>query len=163
MATRDEIAEALRANDARIDELRGRILDRPEHPLLEGEWRVRDALSHIAARVNPVPRVIERVERLNSGGPEAPRINIDEINHGQVQERHGSSAADLIAEIKAGHASAIHDLERIEDDTLAREIPLGFRPGTTTVGEMLRMASAGHERSHLDAIEAALGGPKAAS
>ena len=98
-----------------------------------------------------------------ASGASATRINIDEINHGQVQERHGSSAADLIAEIKAGHASAIHDLERIEDDTLAREIPLGFRPGTTTVGEMLRMAGAGHEGSHLDAIDAALGGPAAAS
>ena len=163
MATRQEIAAALHASDARIDELRGRILDRPEHPLIEGEWRVRDALSHLAARANPVPRVLERIERLDRDGPEAPRINIDEINHGQVQERHGSSAVDLIAELKAGHASAIEDLQAIDDDTLAREIPLGFRPGTTTVGEMLRMAGAGHEGSHLDAIDAALGGPAAAS
>ena len=91
MATREEIAAALRATDARIDELRDRILDRPEHPLIEGEWRVRDALSHLAARANPVPRVLARIERLDSGGPEAPRINIDEINHGQVEERHGSA------------------------------------------------------------------------
>jgi hypothetical protein len=33
---------------------------------------------------------------------------------------------------------------------------MGFRPGTTTVAEMLRMAGPGHEGSHLDAIEAAL-------
>ena len=158
MATREEIVEALRANDARIDELRARILDRPEHPLLEGEWRVRDALSHLAARANPMPRVLERIERLDSGGPEAPRIQIDEINHGQVEERHGSSAADLIAEIKAGHASAIEGLPGIDDGTLARELPLGFRPGTSRVGDMLRMAGAGHESSHLDAIEAALAG-----
>ena len=91
MATREEIAAALRATDARIDELRDRILDRPEHPLIEGKWRVRDALSHLAARANPVPRVLARIERLDSGGPEAPRINIDEINHGQVEERHGSA------------------------------------------------------------------------
>ena len=90
--------------------------------------------------------------------PEAPRIQIDEINHGQVEERHGSSAADLIAEIKAGHASAIEGLPGIDDGTLARELPLGFRPGTSTVGDMLRMAGAGHESSHLDAIEAALAG-----
>lgn len=156
MATRQEIVEALHASDARIGELRGRILDRPEHPLPEGEWRVRDALSHLAARANAVPRVLERIERLDSGGPEAPRINIDEINHGQVKERHGVSAVDLLAEIKAGHAAAIEGLQNIDEATLTRELPLGFRPGTTTVGEMLRMAGAGHEGTHLDAIEAAL-------
>ncbi len=163
MATKDEIAEALRASDARIDGLRTRIVDRPEHPLLDSEWRVRDALSHLAARANPVPRILDRIERLDSGGPEAPRIDIDEINHGQVEERHGSSAVDLIAELKAGHASAIEALAGIEDGTLEREIPLGFRPGTATVGEMLQMAGAGHEGSHLDAIEAALGGAGGAS
>ena len=45
----------------------------------------------------------------------------------------------------------------MDDGTLARELPLGVRPGTTTVGEMLRRAGGGHESSHLDAIEAALG------
>ena len=159
MATRDEIVEALHASDVRIDELQARILDRPEQRLLEGEWRVRDALSHLAARANPVPRVLQRIERLDGGGPEAPRIAIDEINHGQVQERQGSSAADLLAEIKAGHASAVEGLPGIDDGTLARELPLGFQPGTTTVGDMLRMAGGGHENSHLDAIEAALEQP----
>jgi hypothetical protein len=161
MVTRDEIAEAFRANDARIDALRGRILDRPEHKLLEGEWRVRDALSHLAARANPVPRILERIDQGGDGAP--PRINIDEINHGQVEERRNDSAADLIAELKAGHAAAVEALTDVDDELLALEIPLGFRPGTATVGEMLRMAGAGHEGTHLDQIEASLAAVDAGS
>ena len=32
-------------------------------------------------------------------------INIDEINHGQVEERHGASPEELLAEIAAARES----------------------------------------------------------
>ena len=159
MATKHDIADAIRANDARIEGLRTRILVRPEQPLPEGEWHVRDALSHVAARANPVPRILARVKALDGAdaGP-APRIDIDEINHGQVEERHGASPEELLAEIAAGHAAAIEELAGLDDELLSRVIPLGFRPGDTTVGDMLNMAGAGHERTHLNDVATALEG-----
>ena len=159
MATKDEIADAIRANDARIEGLRTRILVRPEQPLAEGEWRVRDALSHVAARANPVPRILARVKALDGADAgTAPRINIDEINHSQVEERSGASPEELLAEIAAGHAAAIEELAGLDDELLSRVIPLGFRPGDTTVGDMLNMAGAGHERTHLNDVATALEG-----
>ncbi len=159
MATKDDIANAIRANDARIEALRERILARPEQPLPQGEWRVRDALSHVAARANPVPRILARVEALDRDeAGAAPRINIDQMNLGQVEERRGASPEELLAEIAAGHAAATEELVGLDDELLSRVIPLGFRPGDTTVGDMLHMAGAGHERTHLDDVAVALEG-----
>ncbi|MSQ29789.1 MAG: hypothetical protein EXR68_04800 [Dehalococcoidia bacterium] len=51
---RDELVSAIEAADARARALRARLEQHADTPLLEGEWRVRDALSHLAARANPV-------------------------------------------------------------------------------------------------------------
>ena len=85
-------------------------------------------------------------------------MNVDEINAGQVTERADRSVLDLLDEIREGHQTAIAAVGELEESLLARSIPRGFRPGDTTVGEMLIMGGAGHDGSHLDHIEAALPG-----
>ncbi|MEX2228027.1 MAG: maleylpyruvate isomerase N-terminal domain-containing protein [Dehalococcoidia bacterium] len=157
MTTRDEIVEAIRAVDARIDGLRERILARPDAPLPEGTWCVRDALSHLAARANGVARVVARAAPRASGAPPAPPPRgIDEINAGQVEERSDRTAAELLAEISAGHAAAIAALAGVDDATLAQEIPMGFRPGDIAVADMTLRGGPGHDGNHLDQVEAAL-------
>ncbi|TAK75744.1 MAG: hypothetical protein EPO16_08450, partial [Dehalococcoidia bacterium] len=84
MATRDEIVAAIRSVDERLDALKPLIMANGNAPLNEGTWRVRDALSHLAARANGVDRVAQRVRDTQAGKmPAAPR-SIDEINAEQV-------------------------------------------------------------------------------
>lgn len=157
--TKDDFIEAVRQVDERIASLRDQILANPEKPLLEGEWRVRDALSHLAARANGVGRVLARVQAQDNPGsgsqPPAP-LNIDEINAGQVEERRDRSVEDLLDEIQSGHAAAIEAIQQVDDATLGRSIPMGFRPGEAQVAEMMVMGGPGHDNNHLDQIEAAL-------
>lgn len=158
MSSRDDFINTVNEFDARLEALRPRILAGGDRPLLEGTWRVRDALSHLAARSNGVPRVLQRVEALDNPGATttpAPR-NIDEINAGQVEERTSKSVEALLDEIRAGHQAAIAAARDLDEATLERSIPLGFRPGEATVGEMLTMGGPRHDANHLAQIEAAL-------
>ena len=153
MATREEIAEAIRTADGRIEALGDRIVAGAERPLPEGEWRVRDALSHLAATANPVPAILARVAALDEpGGETPPRTS----NEDQIAARADAGAADLVAEAREGYRAALEALADAGDDALARSIPFGFRPGEATAGEMLHMLASGHAGGHIDDIEAAL-------
>lgn len=156
MATRDEIVAAIRAVDVRLDGLKPRILAQGDAALKEGAWRVREALSHLAARANGVDRVAQRVRDTQAGkAPAAPRT-IDEINAGQVAERSSKSVADLLDEIVRGHAAAIAAVGALEQDILDAMLPLGFRPGEATASDLMLRGGPGHDNSHVDQIEAAL-------
>jgi len=157
MTVQDEFIAAVNATDARIEAMREQILAGGEKPLLEGTWRVREALSHLAARSNGVARVLQRVEAAANAAdaPPTPR-NIDEINAGQVDERSEKSVAELLDEIREGHQAAIAAVQQIDDATLEKSIPLGFRPGEATVAQLLTMGGPGHDNNHLDQVEAAL-------
>ena len=72
MTTRDEITTAIRDIDTRLAALRDRIIEGGDKPLLEGDWRVRDALSHLAARANGVDRVLQRLRAWEAGTPYMP-------------------------------------------------------------------------------------------
>ncbi|MEX1022038.1 MAG: maleylpyruvate isomerase N-terminal domain-containing protein [Dehalococcoidia bacterium] len=160
MTYRDDFVDAVRAVDARIEGMRERIVAAGDTPLPEGTWRVRDALSHLAARSNGVARVMQRVEAASAapgGDAPAPPRNIDEVNAGQVEERSDRSVEDLLREIAEGHRAAIEAVTYIDDSTLERRIELGFRPGDASVGELLTMGGPRHDGAHLDQVEAALG------
>ena len=45
---RGDTVRALQEADERVERLRPAILANANTPLLEGEWRVRDCLSHVA-------------------------------------------------------------------------------------------------------------------
>lgn len=157
MTTKAEVIEAIHSVDARLAALRDQIIAKGEQPLLEGTWRVRDALSHLAARANGVARVMARVEAANPGAaPVTPPRNVDEINAGQVEERIGRTVEQLLDEIREGHAAAIAAIEKIEDEVLARMLPFGFRPGEAPVAEMMALGGPRHDHNHLDQIEAAV-------
>ena len=148
MPSRDELIQGFQGLTARIDGLSDAIIANPEAALPEGEWRVRDALSHLAASSNPVPRVLERAQGGEAGGMPS--------NDEQVAERSDTSPPDLIAEVKAGHEASIAALGAADEALLAVEIPLGFRPGDIAVGDLLGMLVTSHESGHIDDIEAAL-------
>ena len=156
MTTRTDIIEAIRAIDARLAALHERIVADGERPLLEGTWRVRDALSHLAARGNGVDRVVQRLRATQAGTPVTPVTTIDDINAGQVEERRGATVTELLEEIRTAHAAAITALDRTDDATLATLLAQGFRPGEAPVADMILRGGPGHDGNHIEQIEAAL-------
>lgn len=157
MTTRDDVIAAISEVDHRLDALEARILASGEQPLLEGTWQVRDALSHLAARANGVDRVAQRVRASQAGTPMAPVASIDEINAGQVQEREAATVAELLDEIRAGHAAAIEAIRRLDEATLEHPLPMANRPDPQPAVEMMLRGGPGHDNGHLDQIESALG------
>ena len=157
MSAKDEFTAGIQQADARIDAIRDALIANGDKPLPEGTWRIRDALSHLAARSNGVARVLARVEAFDrpEAAPPAPRT-IDEINAGQVEERTDASVEELLDEIAQGHRAAIMAASQLDEAVLERMLPMGFRPGEATVGELLLMGGPRHEQRHLDQIEAAL-------
>lgn len=149
---RDEVRSAIEAIAARVTALRARLEQHADTPLLEGEWRVRDALSHLAARANPVPNVLRRLAA-HEAGTVLPRPDIHEVNAGQVEERADRPIAQIIDEAQASHRAAIDALPTA--DVLAKLLP-GFQGGEITVGEMIARSGPGHESNHLGDIERAL-------
>jgi len=156
MATRDEVVAAIRAVDARLEGLKPRILAQGEASLKEGTWRVREALSHLAARSNGVGRVAGRVAAAQAGTPAAPPASIDEINADQVADRSSKSVAELLDEISAGHAAAIAAIGTLDQAVLDYPLALGIRPGEAPASDMMLRGGPGHDNNHLDQIEAAL-------
>jgi hypothetical protein len=152
--TRDEVIAAVREVDARLSRLASSIEANPEAPLPTGEWRVRDALSHLAARSNPVPNVLRRLEVAASpAGPTAPRVNVDDINAAQVEARTDKSITEIIAEMHAGHQATIDTLPA--DDVLVQTLP-AVQGGDVEVAEIIARSGARHENNHLDDVEAAI-------
>ncbi|MGE0228142.1 MAG: maleylpyruvate isomerase N-terminal domain-containing protein [Dehalococcoidia bacterium] len=153
--TRDEIIRSIEETDRRLESLRERLVDGGERSLATGEWTVRDALSHLAARANPVARSIWRMETaLAPGG--APAFDIHDENAGQLRDRSGQSTTDLLAEIRNGHRTAINELRAIDEETLARRFPVAFPPHELSVLEFIDRAGPQHDNSHVDEVEAAL-------
>lgn len=156
MATRDEVVAAIQAVDARLETLKPRILAQGDAALQEGTWRVREALSHLAARANGVGRVAGRVAAAQAGTPQPAPRSIDDINADQVAERTTKSVAELLAEIATGHAAAIEAVGKIDHAILDYPLPLGIRPGESPASDLMLRGGPGHDNNHIDQIEAAL-------
>ena len=151
--TRDEVIKAVEEVDARVTALRARFEAQAENPLPTGTCRVRDALSHLAARSNPVPRVLARLELQRTAATPPPRVDIDEINHGQVEERADRDIVAILDELQAGHRETIASLP--PDDVLAQTLPT-IQGDEVTIAETIARSGARHEMNHLNDIAAAL-------
>lgn len=147
--TRDELIEAIESAERRVVALRPALEAAAERPLPAGSWRVRDALSHLAARANPIPRVLQRIEESESGAV-APRPPIDDINAEQVEERVGLTVSELLDEIQSGHRATLAGIPG--DEVLVKMLP-AFGGGEITVAEMIARVGVGHEANHLNEIE----------
>lgn len=154
---REEILAAFRAADERIERLRPHATAAPDTKLATGEWTVRDALSHVAARSDSLPMVQRWVAASQSGEPRAQTMDIHEINAGQVRDRSSHSVAELMDEIITGHAATVAGLDALDDAFLAQKFKASFRPDEIEVGQFVVMGGVGHEGSHLGEIDAALG------
>lgn len=156
MAKREAIVQAIRNADARGEAIRDRIVASPEAPLLEGDWNVRDTLSHLAARANPLP-LIEMVTAMAESGAEQPPADEGEaMNAQQIAERAGMSAAQILDEMHAAYEEAIASIGGLDDETLARPVKLPIMPNEIEMSDLVLMSMTMHVEAHLGEIEAAL-------
>src|SRR4051794_16387737 len=104
MATRQEIIAELQRVNQRIDGLTPAILAHLDAPLPEGTWTVHDAVCHLAADGNAVPRFLNRVERIDKGLPLRPEgwtpAMMDVENEDNIARRKGLPVTDVLKEIR---------------------------------------------------------------
>ncbi len=158
MANHDQIIAAIEDVDQRIEDMWDRILEHGDTGLAEGTWRIREALSHLAARGNGVARVLARYnahKNPTDNPPAAPR-SIDEINADQVAERSDKTVRQLLDEIVAGHQAAIAAVREVSREVLRDTLPAGFQPGEIEVGDSIMRGGPFHDHTHLNQIEAVL-------
>jgi Mycothiol maleylpyruvate isomerase N-terminal domain len=158
MTTRDEIAAAVAEADQRITRLAPWILARPDAPLSDGDWTVRDTLCHVAARADGVAVAIAFADMAPpSDAQSPPALEIDEMNRRQIAERRDRTIPELLREIAAGHAAALDRLPTLDDHLLTREVRLRAVPPGTTVADLILLAGPRHEQAHVDLIAQAVG------
>jgi hypothetical protein len=157
-ARRDEIVAGINACDERLTQLKPAIIANSDAPLPEGAWTVRDALCHVAARANGVAMAVTVAS--GSLGADAadvgPTFDIDVVNRQQIADRTTNDVDALLAETFAGHATAIGQLASIDDQMLARRMKLPYFEHEVTVIDLIALAGAGHEQSHINDIARAV-------
>jgi hypothetical protein len=159
MATREEIVAELRRVNERLDSLTPLLLARPETRLPEGTWTVHDAVCHLAADGNAVPRFLARIERIDQGLPLRPEgwtpAVMDAQNEEGIAKRKGLPLTDVLREVREAMDADIERVNQIDDALLAREIP-SMRGVISPASDQLRFTTSGHPHVHLDDIEKAL-------
>ncbi len=165
MANRQALDAAFKAADARLDRLAPLIETYADDRLLDdgGKWSVRDCLCHIAASSRVTAggqRALERLDGAPTPPPApagSPAPSVDERNQQQIEARKHLTIAELVAETKAGHATALEELRTMTDATLDTKVPdlQPTRPMLTVGGLVLRTLEY-HEGGQLDRIENAL-------
>ena len=134
-----------------IERLKDKILANPDAPLPEGEWKVRDAVSHLAARANPIPLLHKRISEMNS---DSEPLSTDEANHLQVEDRKGASIEELIQECEEGFAAAQADMPNISVEDLSQKVKFG--DGEMYAVDIMYYGGPRHFMDHLNDIEKAL-------
>jgi len=149
---RGQIAEGLETSLERVRALGDGLVAGAERPLLRGEWRVRDALSHLAARSNPVALARQRIAEQG----QERTLTVDEINHGQVEERSDLTVQGLVDEIVSGLEAARSELDHLSDEFLEQTVKVSFGPGEMAAGAIVLFGGPRHFLEHLGDIEEAL-------
>lgn len=161
MASRQALDAAFRAADARLDRLAPLIETYANDPLLDdgGKWSVRDCLSHVAASalISAAGRRALQRARGETPPPAPGGSTLDERTQMQVEERKGKSVAEIVADAKQAHATAMVEIRAMSDAELDTKVPpvQGNGPAQSVGGAMFRMLEY-HEARQVDRIEDAL-------
>ena len=158
-ARRDEIVAGINACDERLTQLKPAMVANLDAPLPEGTWTVRDALCHVAARANGVAMAVSVASGSLGADPAdvGPTFDIDVVNRQQIADRSAKDVDALLIEALTGHQAAIGQLALIDDAMLARRMKLPYFKDEVTVIDLIALAGAGHEQSHINEIARAVG------
>ncbi len=156
MATKDEITTGIQEVEERLDSLLPGIVDHLDQPLPEGTWTIHDAVCHMAADANCLPRWQRQVEAAINGTSARPvGFNLDEYNQQNIDARKGKAVDEVVQEIRDGLHSDAAAVPGLDDALLAREVP-NFRGELQPASDRLSFTTRRHNHMHLDDIENAL-------
>jgi hypothetical protein len=156
LATKAEITAGIRDVEDRLQRLLPGIRANLDQPLPEGTWTVHDALCHMAADTNAVPRWLARFEAIDSGrATRPPGFSLDEFNQHNIDARKHKPVDDVVSEITNGLHADADAVSTMDESLLTRQIP-NFRGEITEASEMLNFTAVRHNHIHLDDIEKAL-------
>ncbi|MBV9359130.1 MAG: maleylpyruvate isomerase N-terminal domain-containing protein [Chloroflexi bacterium] len=149
------IDAAIDASEQLLRNLVEPIRARPETPLLDGDWTVRDALCHVAARANDVPLILRLTDRRTSGEASSMMAELDATNARQIADRSARTVDELVAEALAGYGAAHVAVSALDEAQLDQVLDVPSL-GSTRLADLLVLTYQGHAQAHLRSIEAAL-------
>ena len=163
MATKQEVAQSLRAVVERAEKVAARLGEKDMAcPVCENGWSVKQVFAHLASMGASPSFFIGMAQRAASGGGGGggmgPGFDINAFNKQQVELRKDRSMAELLAEFRQGHEAGIAMINSTPDDVLEKKLPDPFRGGMSTPLEMIQGSCSGHEGEHLDEVESVLRG-----
>ena len=162
MATKQEVAQSLRAVVERAEEIAARLGEKDlACPVCENGWSVKQVFAHLASMGGTPMFFIGMAQRAaagGGGGGGGGGFDIDAFNKQQVEMRKDKSMAELLAEFRQGHEAGIALIDSTPDDLLGKKLPDPFRGGMATPLEMIQHSCAEHEAGHLDEVESVLSG-----
>ena len=161
MATKQEVADSLRAVVERAEKVAARLGENDlACPVCENGWSVKQVFAHLASLGASPAFFIQMAQQAASGGGGGgmgPGFDIDAFNAQQVELRKERSMTELLAEYRQGREQGIQVMESTPDEVLSKEI-WNFQEGTSPVLEVIQRGAAEHDMGHLDEVEAALRG-----
>jgi hypothetical protein len=160
MATKQEVAQSLKAVVERAEEIAARLGEKDlACPVCENGWSVKQVFAHLASMGASPSFFIGMAQRAASGeGGGGGGFDIDAFNKQQVELRKDRTLQELVSEFRKGHEAGITLIDSTPDDVLNKQLPDPFRGGMSTPLEMIQSSCSGHEGDHLDEVESALRG-----
>jgi hypothetical protein len=156
VASKQEIIAGMEDVKTRLQRLLPGIVASLDKPLPEGTWSVHDALCHMAADANAVPRWLARIDAAERGvSSRPPGFNIDDYNQENIDARKDRPVDAIVQEIRVGLKADTAAVVGLDDALLSKQIPNG-RGELTPASDMLAFSTGRHNHMHLDDIERAL-------
>lgn len=152
--TQQDIIGAIDETEQRLRSLADQIRANPDTRLPEGEWTVRDALCHLAARANDVALLQHLAHRPADAGLPS-EIETAEMNNKQIADRSAHDVDTMIAEASQGYAEARASVAQLTDDQLAQHAPPIPGMDPMTIADLLVVLFRGHAQAHIVTIEQA--------
>jgi hypothetical protein len=150
------IGAAIDESERLLRRLAAPVRERPDTPLLEGEWTVRDTLCHVAARSNDVPLILRLTDPAAIDESKSMIAELDATNARQMADRSGRTVDQLVDEALAGYAVAHVAVGQLNDAQLDQVLPDVPGVGPMRLADLLVLTYQDHAQAHLKSIEAAL-------
>jgi len=156
VATKNELTSGIREVEARLDSLLPGARENLSQTLPDGTWTVHDALCHMAADANCLPRWQRQVDAaINGTSARSPGFNLNQYNQENINARKGKPVDEVVQEIRDGlHGDAVA-IPGLDDALLPREVP-NFRGELQPASDRLSFTTGRHNHIHLDDIENAI-------
>jgi len=158
--SKNELLETIKTERARLDHLLSTLTnEQMTSSGSQGDWSVKDLLSHIAAWER---LAVDRLTAAFSGTTTtSPLISnwdgVHAFNATCYQENQTKPLADVLKDFQDTHQHFLAIVNKLDDNFIARVLPFDWADGTTAF-ELIAANSYWHYQEHREALEKWLNG-----